>query len=149
MEDGFGTTIWPDRLRQAGFNIECFATHFQKEGRKEEGVKDARMVKYCASRRYVLITTDKNIHRTHVEAVKKTDVCIIATESNQGKGSIGMWVEALIKAKASIERHAKKFPRPSFARLSRSGKLNRKEHITEEKYTRRRRPKEQEEDELS
>lgn len=142
LEDGFGTTLHPKQLEQAGFEVCCFASAFQKDGRKEENVKDTRIIEHCYSNRLVLVTMDKNIRFTHVEAIKKTDIAIIATESCD-KYSPAIWVTALILGKAKILNKVKRYPRPWFAHLSATGELRKIETITAEMTTRRKRPKEQ------
>jgi hypothetical protein len=145
LEDVFGTTIHPQKLRDAGFEVECFAEVFTLDGKRpEDGVKDPRIIKHCHVNRRILVTMDKNIRYTHVEEIKKTTIGIIATESNRSEAGVGVWVEALIKAKPEIERKLKKHPLPWCARLSRTGKLAGIETITPEKVTRRTRPKEKE-----
>jgi predicted nuclease of predicted toxin-antitoxin system len=140
LEDGFGTTTYPERLRAAGYEVECFATHFQKDGKREDGVKDSRIIKFCQENDFVLVTSDKNIRYTHVDIIKGTEVAIIATESNQS--SMALWVEALKLAKPKIERTVRKHRRPWFARLSRTGDIRKVETITQSMSTRRRRPRE-------
>jgi len=143
LEDAFGTNVHPQKLKDAGFEVECFAEVFNMGGaRPEDGVKDPRIIRHCHTKKRVLITTDKNIRYTHVEEIKQTTIAIIATESNRSPSGIGTWVDALIKAKPEIERKLKKFQRPWCARLSRTGKLSGIETITPERTTRRRRPKE-------
>lgn len=143
LEDVFGTTTNPQKLRDAGFKVECFAQHFQNEGRREERVIDPRIIRYCNLKKYVLFTADKNIRFTHVEVIKQTEIAIIATESNT-KYPPSMFVEALIKARRSVERKVKRFPRPWFAHLSIDGRIRKIETITCEMITRRKRPSEQE-----
>ena len=143
LEDGFGTSIHAQKLREAGFEVECFAEVFNVDGKRpEDGVKDPRIIRHCQSKKRVLVTMDKNIRYTHVEEIKKTTIAIIATESNRSQTGIGIWVEALIKAKPEIERKLKKHLLPWSARLSRTGKLTCLETITPEMTTRRNRPKE-------
>jgi hypothetical protein len=143
LEDAFGTTVHPQKLKDAGFEVECFAHVFTVDGKRpEDSVKDPRIIRHCQVKRRVLITTDKNIRYTHVEEIKKTTIAIIATESNRSPASIGVWVDALLKAKPEIERKLKKHPLPWCARLSRTGKLKGIETITPEMTTRRTRPKE-------
>jgi hypothetical protein len=145
LEEVFGTTVHPQKLREAGFVVECFAEVFNVDGKTPEaGVKDPRIIRHCQSKRRVLITPDKNIRYTHVEEIKKTTIAIIATESNRSPAGVAIWVEALIKAKPEIERKLRKHPLPWSARLSRAGKLTCLETITPEMTTRRNRPKEKE-----
>jgi hypothetical protein len=143
LEDAFGTTIHPQKLQAAGYEIECFAKVFTVDGRRpEDGVKDPRIIRHCNTKNRILVTTDKNMRWTHVEDIKKTTIGIIATESNKSPTGIGMWVQALIIAKVQIERKCKKHPRPWFAHLSRVGKISMIETITSDMKTRRTRPKE-------
>ena len=130
------------QLEQAGFQVRCFANIFQADGRKEENVKDTRIIEYCYANKLVLVTMDKNIRFTHVDAIKKTDIAIIATESCD-KYSPATWVAALMLGKADILNKFKRFPRPWFAHLSVTGELRKIETITPEMTTRRQRPAEQ------
>ncbi len=143
LEDVFGTTTNRQKLQDAGFRVECFAEHFQIEGKREEGVKDSRIIRYCDSKKFVLFTADKNIRYTHVDVIKKTAVAIIAMESNN-KYPPATFVDALIKAKHNVERKVKRYPRPWFAHLSIDGRIRKIETITQEMSTRRKRPREQE-----
>jgi hypothetical protein len=111
LEQGFGTTVHPLQLRHAGFEVKCFAEVFQKDGQPEDKVTDPRIIEYCHEKKLVLITMDKNIRFTHVDAIKKTDVAIIATESCD-KYSPATWVTALILGKSGILSTVKRYPRP-------------------------------------
>jgi hypothetical protein len=85
--------------------------HFcDSKGRKLERVKDPRIISFCASQKYVLVTPDKNMLFTHAETIKKTDVAIIASVA--GTQDIDDWITQLIAVKAKIERHVKKTERP-------------------------------------
>jgi predicted nuclease of predicted toxin-antitoxin system len=140
LEDGFGANKWPERLRNAGFEVVCFRDDFKDdEDKPEKNVKDPRIINHCHRNKYVLITTDKNLCYTHIETVKKTEILVIATESNSTQ--IGVWVEALIKGKARIERLAHRSERPCSARISRDGKITVDTDYLK-KTTTRKRPKE-------
>lgn len=76
---------------------------------------------------------------THTETIKKTDIAIIA--STAGTTDIDDWIKQVIKAKAKIERYAKKHPRPWFMRLGLTGSIN-IETVGAERITRRSRPRE-------
>jgi predicted nuclease of predicted toxin-antitoxin system len=143
LEDAFGTTVHREKLEAAGYTVECFAKVFSVDGRRpEQGVKDPKIIRYCHREKRILVTTDKNMRFTHVEEIKRTSIGIIATESNRSPTGMGVWVEALILAKAQIERTVKKHARPWFAHLSRTGKISKVETITAEMRTRRTRPNE-------
>lgn len=130
--------MYPGQLRKAGFEVVCFEEAFpDPERKKEQGVKDPRIIQLCHEKKWVLITTDKEMLYTHVQTIKKTEIVIIATESNTIP--LDTWVKALVKAKPKIERLAKRSERPYFACIGRTGNLNKK---AVGKGTRRHRPKE-------
>lgn len=140
MEDCFGSTTRPKRLTDAGYKVKCFVEHFcDKKGRKQERVKDPRIIRFCAAQKFVLVTPDKNMRYTHAETIKQTDVAIIA--SIVGTRDIDEWITQLIAKKTQIERHVKKFPRPSFMRLGLTGSIN-IETVKADRTTRRHRPHE-------
>jgi len=115
--------VWPEKLRNAGYTVECFATYFRdKRGRKEENVKDPRIIRFCLERQWVLVTTDRNMPYTHVETIKNSDTAIITTATNND--SLDVWINALIKLKPKIERCVKKHPRPWFAVIGKAGSFN-------------------------
>lgn len=144
LEDVFGSGPYPELLRSAGFEVICFRDDFSvNPGQPEQSVKDPRIIRHCYEHNYVLITTDKQLCYTHIGTVKKTDIVVIATESN--RDSISIWVEALIKAKAKIERLIKQTQksgnRPCSARLTRTGSIwSDKDYL--KRTTTKKRPKE-------
>jgi hypothetical protein len=144
LEAGFGTTDNPQKLKDAGFQVVCFAADFPHEHKNNISVTDPRIINHCYKKKYVLFTLDKSMRNTHVEVIKKTDVAIIATESCD-KFSPAQWVAAFIAAKAVIKRRIKRFPRPWFAHLAIAGRIRKIETITQNMITRRVRPIEQEE----
>lgn len=103
-------------------------------------MKDPRIIRLCAKRRWVLVTIDSSMEKTHCELIKQTDIAILATAHNNAE-DMGEWVEGLIKAKPSLERHLKKTPRPWCGTFSREGKIN-MHVITAATKTRRNRPRE-------
>jgi len=142
LEQGFGTTDNPQKLRDAGFEVVCFAHKFPHEAANNLGVGDPRIINCCYENQYVLFTFDKSMRHTHVEAIKKTDIAIIATESCD-KYPPSRWVDALITANTVVRRKVRRHPRPWFAHLAITGILRHLETITDEMGTRRNRPKEQ------
>lgn len=146
LEDFFAESH-AERLRKAGYpQVERFVYHFQDQrtSRCEQSVKDPSIIKFCASKKWLLVTPDGNMLFTHVETIKKTDVAILATAHNSAQ-DVDEWVDGLITGKAEIERFFKKFPRPSFATFNRQGKINSKKTITPDRTTRRNRPREAQE----
>ena len=86
------------------------------------------------------LTEYQNLSKTHIETVKKTDIVIIATQSNNEP--IAVWVEALIKSKAKIERLVKRTlksgERPCCARISKNGDISVDENYRNRSTTRKR-----------
>lgn len=143
LEDSFGESH-AEKLRQAGYaQVERFANHFQDERTNhcEQSVKDPRIINFCSQRKWMLVTTDSSMRKTHVETIKKTDIAILATAHNSAE-DMDEWVEGLIAGKAKIERFFHKHPRPSFATFNRQGDLPIKDTITPDRRSRRHRPRE-------
>lgn len=143
LEDAFGATDNPNALRDAGYEVRCFRDEFPRPsdpGKAEESVKDPRIIRRCNDKQYVLITTDKNLCYTHIETVKKTNIVIIATQSNNEP--IAVWTKALIKSKGKIERLVKhtqkKGERPCCARISKNGDISIDENYRTRTTTRNR-----------
>jgi hypothetical protein len=141
LEQGFGTKENPQKLRDAGFEVVCFAADFPHEATNNLTVSDPRIIRHCDQKDYVLITFDKSMQHTHVGVIKQTGMAIIATESAD-KFPPGEWIDALIKASAEVRRRVRRFPRPWFGRLQIAGTLRHVKTITSEMGTRRNRPRE-------
>ncbi len=143
LEDAFAESH-AERLRQAGYaEVHRFATHF-RDGttqRTEQSVKDPRIIKLCAEKGWLLVTTDSSMHLTHTELIKATQISILATAHNHA-ADMNEWVEGLIAARAQIERHFKKFERPWIATFSREGKVTSIKTIGPQAKCRRNRPRE-------
>jgi len=125
LEDAFAESH-AERLRQAGFvQVERFANHFRDKQRNstEQSVKDPRIIRLCAKESWLLITTDSNMHLTHAEVIKETEVTILATAHNNAE-DMNEWIDALIAAKAKIERHFKKTQRPWCGTFTRQGDVH-------------------------
>ena len=146
LDDGFDAEDAPKKLRAAGFKVERFVDNFKRpeDGGKEQDVKDPRIIRLCNQRGWLLVTTDSNMRKTHVEEIKKcSNLAILATAHNS-VANIDEWVDGLIKAKAKVERAFKKHHRPWYATYNRGGQLSPPKTITEEHKTRRVRQKEKE-----
>ena len=146
LEDSFAESH-AEKLREAGYvQVERFVYHFKDERTRkcEQSVKDPRIIRFCASRKWLLVTTDSSMGSTHVETIKKTDIAILATAHNSAD-DMDEWVEGLIAGKAAIERFFKKVERPSFTTFNRQGKIAPPKTITPEHFTRRHRPREAQE----
>ncbi len=145
LDDGFDAEETPKRLTAAGFKVERFIDHFKRPdvGGKEQSVKDPRLIHFCSSRGWLLVTTDSDMRFTHVETIKKSEVAILATSHNSVV-ELGEWVDGLIKGKPAIERMFKKQQRPFFSQFSRQGKITVCYTVGEAHKSRRERPREHE-----
>ena len=140
LDDCFGRLDLPKHLRDAGYNVEAFRDHSQdSSGSLEQGTKDPDILRLCQRRGWTLVTADSEMQYTHVEAIKKTTLLILATAHNSS-ADMSVWASALIKLKPSILRLHKKEPRPCFVTFSQNGNITQKRLITSEMTTRRKRP---------
>lgn len=141
LDDAFESAD-AERLKANGFcQVELFCKHFKRaDGGKEQSVKDPRILRFCNSRKWLLVTTDSDLRNTHVEEIKNLrNLSILATAHNSVV-DIEEWVAGLIKARAAIEREFKKRDRPWFAQFNRQGAITTIYTVTAQHGTRRVRP---------
>lgn len=110
---------------------------------KQNGIEDTPVIRKCHEQKWLLLTTDGEMGRTHVEEIKRNpDVMILATARNSATpDEHRAWLEAVIRLKPRILRMYKKEPRPWFATFSREGRITSCKTITEQHTTRRTRKK--------
>jgi hypothetical protein len=91
----------------------------------------------------LLLTTDREMVKTHVEEIKRNpNVTILATTRNATcVEDYRAYLAAVIKLRPAILRMYKKQPRPWFATFSREGNITHVETITDAHITRRTRKK--------
>lgn len=147
LDDAFDSPAFPPLLLAGGYaRVERFTTHFPRpddQDKREQNVKDPRVIRLSHSKKWLIVTTDSDMWRTHVEEIKKhPETTILATAHNKAPDPFE-WIEALIKGRSAIERRFKKQAAPWFAQLDRSGKITTCRTITEEHFTRRKGPREQ------
>lgn len=126
------------------FELRDFRIIFpDKEKGKQNGIEDTPVIRKCHEEKWLLLTTDHEMGRTHVEEIKKNpNVMILATARNSATPEeYRAWLAAVIGLKAKILRMYKKQPRPWFATFSRQGNITSLKTITAEHRTRRTRRK--------
>lgn len=126
LDDCFCNNDVARALTVAGFVLELFTTHFQRdgapEGKREQGVKDARVIALSHKLKMIVLTTDHRMREKHKnDFAKYPQAMVVATAHRNGSDDI--WAQAFIKAKPEIERRHKKQMRPWFAKISQDGKL--------------------------
>ena len=128
-----------------GFAIEQFSVHFPNTGRpatSENKVKDPRVIALSHRKGWLILTTDCNMRVTHVEEFKKNQNAMVLSTANNEDGD-EIWIAAVIKAKAEIQRKFKKQLRPWYAQINKQGKITVCCTILPDRpTTRRSRPKE-------
>ena len=112
-------------LVQAGFSVERFNPVFPDPlTKREQGVKDPKVIAHCNSKGYILLTSDAAIvtrHRLEIERAKHLG--IIATAHNTVE-SITVWVEAFIKLKPLLQQNSfRKRQRPWFVKFNKRGEF--------------------------
>jgi hypothetical protein len=126
------------------FELRDFRVIFPdaKKG-KQNGVLDTPVIKKCHEEKWLLLTADHEMRKTHIEEIKKNpNVTILATAHNSATPEeYRAWLAAVIKLKPAILRMYKKEPRPWFATFSREGNITSFKTITTEQTTRRTRKK--------
>lgn len=110
---------------------------------KQNSLPDAPIIKRCHDERWLLLTQDHEMVKTHIEEIKKyPNITILATAHNSATPEeYREWLAAVIKLKPKILRMYKKEPRPWFATFSREGHITSFKAITPEHKTRRTRQK--------
>jgi hypothetical protein len=117
MDEGFGYKELGPELEKVGYSLVCHQPHYNKR----QGVKDEENIVLCASKLWLLTTTDKNIVLRHRDLLHKHRQSVIFTSNNQEK--FETWLTAFPKAKAAIERHWKKTAPSWIGRLHPTGLL--------------------------
>jgi hypothetical protein len=126
------------------FQLRDFRVIFP-DGRKgkQNGVLDGPIIARCHEEKWLLLTTDHEMGKTHIEEIKKhPNVTILATTSNPSSPEeLREWLAAIVKLKATVLRMYKKQPRPWFATFSKEGSITNCTTITATHRTRRTRAK--------
>ena len=127
LDDGFSNVETASQLRAAKFVVhrfeECFGTEANPE-KREQGIKDVPVIQTCHRNRWLLITTDKDMRKTHiVQILQHPQVTILAIAHN-GKIQLAEWVEAIILAKPRIERLFVHQPRPWCVQIDKHGEFS-------------------------
>lgn len=131
-------------MLQPYFELRDFRVVFPDARKgKQNGVLDTPVIKKCHEEKWLLLTFDHEMVKTHIEEIKKhPDVTILAAAHNSaGPEESKKWIEAVIKLKSKILRMYKKEPRPWFATFSREGIITSFKTITSEFGNRRTRRK--------
>jgi hypothetical protein len=126
------------------FELRDFRIIFPNEKKgKQNGIGDTSVIRKCHQEKWLLLTTDREMRRTHIEEIKKNpDVTILATAHNSATPEeYRACLEAVIRLKPTILRLYKKQPRPWFATFSREGNITNVQTITPDHTTRRTRKK--------
>lgn len=91
--------------------------------KREQGVKDLRVLAVTNQNKYLLFTSDKEMREAHADEIRKTEVAIICSAKNQGVNVTEIYAEAFLKSKARILRDFSKLKRPYFCVLHSTGKV--------------------------
>lgn len=106
------------------FDIRDFRVIFPDARKgKQNGVPDGSVIGVCHKNRWLLLTQDREMAKTHIEEIKlNPDVTILATTRGcSTPEEYEEWLSAIVNARAAILRLYKKRPRPWFATISKSG----------------------------
>lgn len=124
LDDCFDCISAAKKLADAGFEVCRFTTFFPDvERKREQSVKDGRVIGLCHEHGFLLFTTDKEMRTVHAVELLKTGIGVVATSSNDDEDAVNLWTGLFISAKAKILRDHKKHERPYFCVLHRSGQI--------------------------
>jgi hypothetical protein len=108
------------------FTVETFPKWFRTESnKKKQGVKDPSVIEFCNEKKWLLVTTDHEMRKTHAQEIR-VNPCFtaIATANNSATAQeYEEWLDAIIKLKPRILRYYKKNQRPWFATFSRDARI--------------------------
>jgi predicted nuclease of predicted toxin-antitoxin system len=110
---------------------------------KRNGILDTPIIELCHENRWLLLTQDREMLKTHVEEIKKhPHVTILAAAHGcSTPQEYEQQLAAVIKLKATILRMYRKIKRPWFATFSRDGNITSCTSVTAGHTTRRTRSK--------
>jgi hypothetical protein len=126
------------------FQVRDFRVIFPDEKKgKQNGLEDNPIIRKCHEEKWLLLTTDHEMVKTHIEEIKRNpNVTILATSHNSTTPEeYRVWLAAVIRLKPKILRLYKKQPRPWFATFSRDANITSVKTLTERHTTRRTRKK--------
>jgi hypothetical protein len=144
LDDCFDSESFHAAICALGFKAVRFTQYFPSRDRpekREDKVKDSRVIKLCQKHRFLLLTTDHEMKKTFIEELKGSDIAVLATANNHD--GPGVWLKAIRDSRAKIARDFKKQKRPYFSVIQKSGAIT-TNTLTMEMANRRTRPKEHE-----
>jgi len=125
LDDGFDCDEAYECLTGAGFKVERFRNHFQREdGGREQSVPDPRVIQLCNRHGWLLVTTDSNIVNAHRKEIAECKRLGLVASAHNSVGNIMEWAVALVKLKPTMDKNNfKKRERPWHAQFGRDGKF--------------------------
>lgn len=125
LDDCFCNGDVAGALSAGGFVLELFTKYFPRDGaapdgKREQGVKDSRVIALSHKHKMVILTTDHRMRDDHEEQFAKYPQAMVVATAHK-TGSDELWVKAFIKARPEIERKHKKQLRPWFGKISQEG----------------------------
>jgi hypothetical protein len=144
LDDCFDSKSSHAKIAACGFTAERFTSHFPDRNnpdQRQKKIKDPTVIALCQKYNFLLFTTDREMKKTHIEELKRSDIGVVATANNTD--GVDTWVKALFDARAKVLRDFKKWQRPYFSILQKTGHVT-TETLTLDRTSRRTRPKEKE-----
>jgi len=129
---------------QPYFEVRDFRVIFPDARKgKQNGIPDCPVIRKCHEEKWLLLTCDREMVKTHVEEIKQSpNVTILsAAHGSSSPEEHRACLSAIVKLKPTILRMYKNKPRPWFATFSRQAAVTSFMTITEDHFTRRTRKK--------
>ena len=117
IDRSLGSKKVPDKLREAGLNIELHTEHFAPDA------PDVEWLVKCGEENWVALAKDKAIKRNELEKRALFNAKIAAFFLTSGELSGEEMAQAIIKALRKIADHLQNQKRPFIARITPQGKV--------------------------
>jgi hypothetical protein len=124
LDDGFSNPEVAAILRAAGFVVHEFTECFPREddpAKREQGIVDPPVIKLCHERRWVMITTDKDMCRKHLRCLRRHKQAMVVATAHNGHCLPDEWARGLILFEPILREIHEWKRRPWFVFFNRQG----------------------------
>ena len=132
LDDGFSNSETASALRTQGFVVHEFVECFPREGdhsKREQSIKDPPIIELCSKNSWVLVTTDKEMCKTHCADIRRNRNATILATAHNGRCQPDEWIQWLVLLRPKLTQMLRDHERPWFAFFCREGKITAKRDL--------------------